>query len=62
MPDINVRQFVRAVQSATLLGMAQKAGVKTSPPPISGRNLVATRTFNSRFPATDRPLGGAAGV
>jgi hypothetical protein len=59
MPDISILQFARAVHETTLLGVAQKVGVKPPPPPISVRNLFNTRTFDSGFLTTDRPLGGS---
>lgn len=44
MSDISLFQYVRAAGSTTLLGMAEKLGVK-APPPVSVRNLLHTHTL-----------------
>ncbi|MGH7869903.1 MAG: hypothetical protein ACREP9_20275, partial [Candidatus Dormibacteraceae bacterium] len=64
MTDISLIQYARLLGSNTVIGMAQKVGLRPPPPPISVRNLInlAGQIILPLAPVDLQPQNGAQGI
>ena len=64
MTDISLLQYARLLGSNTVIGMAERVGLKPPPPPISVRNLIdlAGRIILPFAPVDLQPQNGARGI